>query len=389
MTSWSSESPVTDASLLAVVAEEVQTAEALRRVPDRTIEAARASGFLRSLQPARYGGREASPLDFFEAIVEIAAVCGSTGWVLSVLGVHSWQIGLFAPEAQDEVWGEDPDVLIASSFAPKGRVETVPGGFRLSGHWSFSSGCDHCGWVLLGGVAVAADGTPDFRTFLVPAGDFAIDDDWHVLGLVGSGSKSIVVDQAFVPAHRTLGAMDVFLGNVPGMAVNPAPLFRFPLPTLFGWSIAAPAIGVARGALGHYVEALRERLDAYAGTRVVEDPFAQVRLARATAEIDAAQARLRATLGATEALLAAGERPDLESRSRVRWDAADAVTRAVRATDWCFEGSGGSAIRLSNPIQRCFRDVHAMRAHAINDPEAAALIYAQRALDVGEINPFV
>src|SRR5262245_6684635 len=176
--------------------------ESLRRLPEETFESYQRSGLLRALQPHQWGGFELSPLTFFEAVVEVAGACPSSAWFLSVVGIHNWQLGLFPEEAQRDVWGKETNVLISSSYAPTGKVERVDGGFRLSGRWSFSSGCDHCQWVFLGGVAPGDGPIPDMRTFLLPRSDYQIIDNWYVAGLAGTGSKDIVVDSAFVPEHR-------------------------------------------------------------------------------------------------------------------------------------------------------------------------------------------
>ena len=140
-------------ALIPALRERATACEALRRVPDETFKDFQAHGLLRALQPQRWGGLELDPWTFYEAVMEVAAVCGSSGWVLGVLGVHNWQLALFPEQAQADVWRDDTSVQISSSYAPTGKVERVPGGFRLSGRWSFSSGCDHCDWVFLGGIA--------------------------------------------------------------------------------------------------------------------------------------------------------------------------------------------------------------------------------------------
>src|SRR4030095_12936983 len=177
--------------------------DSLRRVPDETFESFQRSGLLRALQPRRWGGFELSPLTFFEAVAEVGAACPSSAWFLSVVGIHTWQLGLFPEQAQRDVWGKDTSVLISSSYAPTGKVERVDGGFRLSGRWSFSSGCDHCQWVFLCGIAPGDGLAPDMRTFLLPAADYRIIDNWHVAGLAGTGSKEIALAGALVPEQRS------------------------------------------------------------------------------------------------------------------------------------------------------------------------------------------
>lgn len=361
--------------------------ESLRRLPDDTFDGYQRSGLLRALQPRQWGGFELSPLTFFEAVAEVAAACPSSAWFLSVVGVHNWQLGLFPEQAQRDVWGKDTSVLISSSYAPTGKVERVDGGFRLSGRWSFSSGCDHCQWVFLGGVAPSDGPTPDMRTFLLPRSDYRILDNWHVAGLAGTGSKDIVVEGAFVPEHRTHRFVDAYMFQNPGQAVNTGPLFRLPFGCLFAFCIAVPAIGAARGALEAYRTYMQAKVAAYDGSKVADDPFAQRRLSEAAVEIAAAEADVHDTWKAMSAQAEAGDTIPLSARARARWSAAKIVLRGVRAVDLLFEASGGRALFLDNPMQRYFRDVHAMRAHALNNPDRASQVFGYAELHPGGTPP--
>src|SRR5262245_14209292 len=361
--------------------------EALRRLPDETFEAYQRSGLLRALQPRRWGGFELSPLSFFEAVAEVGAACPSSAWFLGVVGVHNWQLGLFPEEAQRDVWGKDTSVLISSSYAPTGKVERVDGGFRLSGRWSFSSGCDHCQWVFRGGVAPGEGPIPDMRTFLLPRSDYRIIDNWHVAGLAGTGSKDIVVEGARVPEYRTHRFVDAYMFQNPGQAVNQGPLFRLPFGCLFAFAIAVPAIGAARGALEAYRSYMQAKVAAYDGSKVADDPFGQRRRSEAAVESDAAEAHMQDTWKAMCALAEGGETIPLSARARARWSAANIVLRAVRAVDLLFEASGGRALFLDNPMQRYFRDVHAMRAHALNNPDKASQVFGYAELHPGGTPP--
>ena len=177
--------------LLPVLRERAQETEDARVVPAESVKALEETGFFRLLQPAAYDGLEADPVTFLSAVRLIAGACGSTGWVASVLGVHAWQLALFPPQAAEEVWGADRAARMSSSYAPTGKAHAVPGGHQLTGRWSFSSGCNHARWVLLGGIVTDGEGNPvDFRTFLLPASDYEIDDVWDTVGLRGTGSKS-------------------------------------------------------------------------------------------------------------------------------------------------------------------------------------------------------
>ena len=366
-------------ALLPTLRQRAAAAEQLRRMPDETIADFQEAGLFRALQPERWGGYELDPGTFYRAVIEVGTVCGSSAWILGVIGVHNWHLAILAPQAQEDVWGEDNSVQLSTSLAPTGTVARVPGGFRLKGRWSFSSGCDFCQWAVLGGIVPPATPgePPEARVFLVPRRDYAIDDNWYVTGLCASGSKDLVVADAFVPEYRTHSYEDAFRLRHPGAAINPAPLYRLPFALVFTNGIVAPAIGAARGAFAAFREQSAGRINVRDQSRTVEDPFVQRRLAEAAAEIDAARDRLMANFAEMMRLARAGEEIPLALRARCRWDAGKAIAWSVRAVDRLFEASGGRALFLDNPIQRAWRDVHAMRAHAGNNPERAALVFGR------------
>ncbi|MAE95419.1 MAG: flavin-dependent monooxygenase [Deltaproteobacteria bacterium] len=355
--------------------ERAAQTEAERRIPKESGEALLQTGLLRAVQPKRWGGSEVDPWVFNQAIMTLAEACGSTGWVLGVVGVHNWQLGLFPEEAQEEVWGEDPSLQISSSYAPTGQVEAVPGGFRLSGTWAFSSGCDLCDWVFLGGIVPGAGF--DMRTFLLPRSDYRIDDNWQVMGLRGTGSKNIVVEGAFVPEHRTHRMADGFACQSPGQAVNPGPLYRLPFGCVFASCVAAPAVGAARGALRALVDQAEGRFSTLDGQLAAEDPIVRSVLARSASEIDAAAASFERHWEELLALAEAGAPMPIPLRARFRSELAFAVERCTRAVFDLFQVGGSRAIFDDNPLQRLLRDAIAMRAHAINNPDKAGQLRAQ------------
>jgi 3-hydroxy-9,10-secoandrosta-1,3,5(10)-triene-9,17-dione monooxygenase len=365
--------------LLPALRERAQDAEDARVVPTESIKALADAGHFRLMQPARFGGLEADPVAFYSAVRMIASACGSTGWVGSVLGIHPWHVGLFPLKAQEEVWGEDPDTRISSSYAPMGKAKIVPGGVRLSGRWSFSSGCDHATWVLLGGFVFDDNGKPvDFRTFLLPISDYTIVDVWDTVGLRGTGSNDIVVDDVFVPEYRTLSFIDVNKCVVPGQEANPGPLFRMPYGAVFSFSITTPIIGMATGAYEAHVAYQRDRVRAsYSGQKAAEDPHSQVRVARAGAEIDAAWLALERDITDLYTLAQAGEKFPMELRLRARRDQVLGTERAISAIDLLFENSGGRALKMGTPLQRFWRDAHSGRVHAINDVERALTMFGR------------
>jgi 3-hydroxy-9,10-secoandrosta-1,3,5(10)-triene-9,17-dione monooxygenase len=366
-------------SLLPALRERAPRAEQLRRLPDETFADFQEAGLFRALQPKRYGGYELDPGTLYQAVMEVGTVCGSSAWILGVIGVHNWHLAIFPAQAQEDVWGADTSLQLSTSLAPTGTVGRVDGGYRLQGRWSFSSGCDFCQWAVLGGIVPSGDSgqAPDARVFLVPRRDYEIDDNWHVTGLCGTGSKDLVVNDAFVPEHRTHTYLDAFHLRHPGTAVNDAPLYRLPFGIIFPNGIAAPAIGVALGALEAFREQSRARVNLRDQSRLVEDPFIQYRLAEAAAEVSAARDRLLGNFAEMMRLVRAGEEIPLSARARYRWDAGKAIEWSVQAVDRLFEASGGRGIFLNNPIQRAWRDVHAMRAHAGNNPERAAAVFGR------------
>ncbi|MGN6161818.1 MAG: 3-hydroxy-9,10-secoandrosta-1,3,5(10)-triene-9,17-dione monooxygenase oxygenase subunit [Marmoricola sp.] len=363
--------------LLPTFRERADEAQRLRQVPESSVKALEETGFFRMLQPKRYGGLETDPVDFFTAVREIASADGSTGWISSVLGVHPWQVGLFADEAQAAVWGTDESTRLSSSYAPTGKAQVTDGGYLLSGRWSFSSGSAHASWVLLGGLVFNADGNVvDFKTFMIPRDKYEIVDVWNVVGLSGTGSNDIVVEEIFVPEAFTLSMGETGQCRGPGQEVNTSDLYKLPFHSLFTTTISSPIVGMATGAYNEHVEMQQKRVRAaYLGEKASSDPFAAVRIAKASSEIDAAWALLMNNIREEQAYVAKGEKIPLSLRLRVRRDQVLGTQRAIDAIDALFEASGGRALAEGTYLQRAWRDAHAGRVHAANDPERALKLF--------------
>ena len=374
------EAPQSVRTLLPALAERAATADEERVVPTRTVRELRAAGVFRMLQPKRYGGAEENPVRFYETIRALSGACPSTGWVASVFGVHPWQVGLFPEAAQEEVW-TDPDTLICSSYAPVGRLTPVEGGYELSGRWSFASGCDHASWALTGALLVGSEGKPvDFMTALVPHGDFRTVDVWDVIGLRGTGSNDLVVERAFVPEHRTMRNYDHSLLTGPGQRVNTGPLYRMPFGALFTSTITAPVIGAVAGCYESYISAMRDRVRlSLGGGRFSEDQFAQVAVARAASELDAAVLQMDRNIGELYQYAARSETIPMELRLRARRDQVRGTERALEAIDILFKTAGGNSLKRGNPIERAWRDAHAGSVHVANDVERALAMYGRGA----------
>lgn len=357
-------------AMIPALRERAARTTAERRVPDETIAEMQAAGFFRILQPKRWGGYEMHPNIFFEVQKLLAEGCMSTGWVYGVVGGHPYELALFHDKAQREVWGEDDSILVSSSYQPVGQVERTEGGFFLSGRWGFSSGSEHCRWVLLGAmIPPLKDGDPpDMRTFLLPRSDYRIEDAWHVFGLQGTGSQDIVVERAFVPEHRTHKAIDGFLCTNPGQAENDAPLYRLPWAQLFVRLVSTAALGGAKAAVNGAIEIMKTRISSNTGKVSKADPLLQNAIARAVSEIDEMEVVLRRNFDSMLAHAEAGEAIPMEKRTLFRYQSGSVVRRCAALVDALLPLLGGRAVYLSSPVVQPWLDLNAARAHVANDP---------------------
>lgn len=344
---------------------------AARDVPAETIAEMQAAGFFRVLQPKRWGGYEMHPNVFFDIQKQLAEGCMSTGWMYGVLGCHPYEMALFHGEAQAEVWGDDPSMLVSSTYQPVGKVTRVEGGFRLSGHWGFSTGSVHSGWVLLGAVVPPENaGDPfDMRTFLLPRADYTIDRDaWYTFGLQGTGSHDIIVDDVFVPEYRTHKAIDGFLCQNPGQAENTAPLYQLPWAQLFVRSVSTAAFGGAQAAIKAAIEIMNSRISTNTGKAAKADPFLHAALARAIAEIDEMERTHRSTFIELIETAEAGQPIAMDRRALFAYQSSNVVRRLADMVDDMVKLMGGRAIYMTSPILQPWLDLHAARAHVANDP---------------------
>jgi 3-hydroxy-9,10-secoandrosta-1,3,5(10)-triene-9,17-dione monooxygenase len=356
-------------ALAPVLAQRAEAAQAAGRIPDETIADMQAAGFFKVLQPKRYGGYELEPQVFFEIQMALARGCMSTAWVYGVIGVHNWQLALFDEKAQHDVWGKDPATLIASTYMPVGKVTPVEGGFRLSGHWKFSSGSELCEWVFLGALVppARAGEPPEYRTFLLPKQDYTIQRDWDVLGLRATGSHDIVVNDVFVPEHRTHKAVDGMMGTSPGLAENDAPLFRLPFAQIFVRAVCTACIGALQGAVDDFRAYAATRVSSNSGAKTTDDTGAQSACANAAVAIDEMQVLLRRNFAELLAAAQGGPEVSIERRVHFRYQSAQVAERCAQAVNALLRYSGGNGIYHRNPLVRRFLDLHAARAHYANN----------------------
>ena len=373
-------------ALVPVLRDRQAEVAGLRRIPDEIVDRLRAADLYRVLLPRRFGGFELGWDDFFRIAAAVGSGCGSTGWVYSTGMQHSWSIGLFAPEAQDDVWGPDPGVLAASSFAPTGLAVPVEGGFRLSGRWMFCSGIDNSRWSILGGrIADGPAAAPrDVGLFLVPAADYEVEDNWHVVGLEGTGSKNARVDDRFVPGHRFLSFAEANSGAPPGAAANDGALFRVPFFAAVSICLSAPAIGAAIGALEDYRETIgvrRTRGAALSGSSPMSGyQSIQLRVAEAAANVDAATLLVERDCREIMEAARAGQIQDEALRARNKGNLSYAVRLSARAVDLLFDTVGGQGLFLENRLQRAWRDIHAAAKHISLAWDATGAVYGRTLL---------
>jgi alkylation response protein AidB-like acyl-CoA dehydrogenase len=333
------------ASIIAEIARaRARETEANRRISDDLIESMHDAELFRILQPEAYGGFEYGFDVFAELVATIGRGCGSSAWVYGLGAVHQWFAACLPREAQDEFWAE-PGAIAAGSYAPVGKTGPADGGYRTSGVWSFASGCDNARWYFLATMVASLDGSEAARPsfLLVPRADVRIDDNWHTMGLAGTGSKNIVADDIFVPAHRVLAIADLAAGTGPGTLINTNPLYRQSFLSVVPVTLVAPVLGMAEGALADFVDMVTGRT----------------------------------TRGAVGAC---GEPTPLDMRLRNRLGHTFCTRLLVQAVDALFLAAGGQGIFLEKPLQRAWRDAHAAAAHISLNWDAVATMYGQYAL---------
>ena len=352
-------------ALAPVLADRAQQAELSRRISERTDADFRDAGFYRSLQPARYGGME---LDYGAQTAfarELGRVCASSGWVAGILACHGWIGGMFPDEAQDEMWSDDVNTAIATSFLPVG-VDVARKGDDLviSGRWRFSSGVDHCRWAVLLVIVPpdGGEGPPDPVFALVDLANCTVEDAWNSAGLAATGSNDIIVDQATIPSHRMMRIMDLRGDETPGSVANDSYLYRLPLFAVFPFNIIGPSLGAARGALEAVVDDLISR-QSVTGADLSRVATVHQRIGRATALLDAADAVIGQLRAEIVSKGQAGKEFSMPDRARYRLNVGHVAQSCCDAVDELLPLTGGRGLETSHPMQRAWRDVHAVAQH--------------------------
>ncbi len=369
--------PRPTADLLAVLAAESRASEQARQLSAASVAAMRDLGLFRLLVPQRAGGLEGSLGDMADCVRSCAGSCSAAGWVLMVSTAHDLVVGSFPEAAQDEVWARGPDGVLPGSLAPSGTMVPVDGGFRLEGRWGFNSGAAHGDWFLLG-TADRSGERPRLYHVVVPRADLDLDDNWHTIGLRGTGSVDALARDIFVPAHRALDSAVLLAGRSEWAGRHASDLYRTPIIPGLAAHISAAALGIARPALDAALLLLTGQKDRYTGRPKQDRPGIQMRLAEAEAELACAEHMLRDSLELLAT--AAGGADSRELRARAKFQAAYATELCRRAVERLIAATGARSAFDDSPLQRAFRDLTMGCKHEMANLDNAALTHGRMLL---------
>jgi 3-hydroxy-9,10-secoandrosta-1,3,5(10)-triene-9,17-dione monooxygenase len=351
--------------LIPVLARRSLEQKQRRGILPETIAEMQAAGFFRVLQPRRWGGYEMDLGTFYDIEMALGEGDMSSGWTYGVLGVVSWFLGLMDDRAAQEVWGHDTTTLICSSTMPAGTATAVDGGFRLAGYWRYASGCEHCGWALLGGMVHVDNTSPDWRFFLVPRRDYQTADTWQVAGLQGTGSIDVILDDVFVPAYRTQRLQDNFLLRGAGQALNTSSLYRLPFGQIFVRGVSTAGIGALQAMLAALIDFSRDRVSR-AGGRSAENPFVQLLCAETAAAIDEMRTTLHRNFATLHDYARRNETPPLELRLQHKFQSSAVIERCTLLASRIFKSTGAAGLSDALPFGRTLADLMAARQHISN-----------------------
>ena len=365
--------------------ERAVRAERDRTVPQESVDDYLNSRLIHVLQPKRFGGYEHDHEVAFDIAIELGkSTCGSSAWCLNYLADHACILAHFPDEAQHDVWGKDKAACIATSAAPTGKVSVASGGYVLDGRWSWCSGLRHSQWIMIGGL-IFRDGEdhPDMRLFLVPVSQVKMDDTWYCAGLRASGSITAILDNVFVPEHRTVTFSLLRDAQSPGSKINSNGIYRTPFIAVHSYALLGPSLGLARGAYKEFVEWTRQRYLTYTQLSIAQHVPVQIKIAEIGAQIDAAEllARRAFTIARSDY-----SGMTLETRTLLRRDFTYALRMLREAMDQLIKISGSSGLMDDNPAQRCWRDVHAISSHVVMNWDVPAENFGRCEFGLG-INP--
>lgn len=347
------------------------------RLFDETVQELKDAGLFRLYQPRRWGGSESTPIEAFEVVATLAEADPSVAWVVGVIGIHAFHLAFFDERAQEEVWGDDPKTLVSSPYAP-GKAIRVPGGFRLSGRWSFSSGCDHCTWAFLGanvegegGANTASSGLPAYA-FLLPRSDYEIVENWEVHGLRATGSHDIIVKDAFIPDYRTLAWDAVIKNDAPGLAINTGTLYKLPFFQIFSRATQPPsAIGALKGQVDAFLEFNSNKVS-NRGIAAAKNPTITLQVAECLSHLEEMRTQVYKNYALLIDAAESGQELPINLRKSFRFQSSQIPTRCARLANELYRITGGTAIYTHAPFGRYLNDLLAIQTHGLNNFQAQA-----------------
>ena len=371
------------AALRPLLEHNADATDSLRRLPDNSVAALREAGLCRLMVPKRFGGFETSIHTYIEVMAELGRGCGSTSWVASLINVCAWLAGLFPDRAQQDVWGSNPDAWVAGSLAPHGDAKPVDGGWRVSGRWMWASGCLHAQWAACGIHMNDDKGeTINFGLSLMPMTDLTIEDTWHMAGMKGTGSNTIVAKDVFVPEHRFLPYPAAFAGTYRTEHTEET-VYRVALVPVTILILVGSQLGMARAALDHVVSKAPARGITHTNmARQSESAGFQILLAEAAMKIETATLHALRAADDLDRYAAARRHPDLIARARVRADTALVAKYCREAVEILVSAHGTSSMADSNRLQRLWRDIHVASRHAITEWQVNLEVYGKALLGV-------
>jgi 3-hydroxy-9,10-secoandrosta-1,3,5(10)-triene-9,17-dione monooxygenase len=368
-------------ALIPRLAERAPAATAARKLPAETIAEYREAGIMRILQPRRFGGMQGRFSLFSRIVEELTYGCASSAWVYAVLAEHQWIVAQYPEQAQIDVWGDDPEAVASSSLAPRAAAKRVPGGWRLSGRYPFSSGCDYAQWAILGAFLGEAGDPRTIAYALAPLSDIEIVDDWQTLGLAGTGSKSLLLHDVFVPEHRTVMVADLFAGTPPGALVHPEyPVLRAPRGFLVSYSPPPVCIALGQRALDIACAALSKRVSR-GTTKVAESEVVQMAIGEAAVAIDAATLLLQTGRDSSTTEVSSGRRITEAEALRARRDMVYAQHQVGWAVERLCEMDGARWVYDSDQLGTIRRDIMTILTHHAASRSAAMAPYGRMLLN--------
>jgi alkylation response protein AidB-like acyl-CoA dehydrogenase len=379
-------------ALRPLLAANAGQGEADRRVPEESIKAMVDAGLFKIAVPRRYGGYETSVRTMLEVSAAVGEADGGTAWVLTLINVCSWLVGLFPRQAQDDVFGADPGALVSGVLAPTATTLKVDGGWRITGKWYYNSGSWHATWAGLGFPVTGADGQVISQGLaLIPCADLSLEDTWFVAGMKSTGSNALIAEDVFVPEHRVMLVPPAIVGQYPSEHLATEPFYRSALVPVLALVLVGPQLGMGQAALDYVISKAAKKPVSYTFfTAQAESAGFQLQVAEAARLIDSARLHALRAADDIDRAAAAGQYPDLLSRARVRSDTGYAAECVTRAIDILLYAHGAASFAEVSPLQRIWRDSATAARHAVVSPQVSYEVYGKALLGVEDnITPLI